>query len=140
MIVDRWNQITLNNLLGFLMDRTSFSFSDLITGYITHFDRNEKCFGIKTSDGREYTAYLSAMTYGRISQNLEEPYIDATSRFNELLHPGQHVFAYGVFYPKGDGHKFEVKSMVFPGKKPGNIAMRNKTGGLSKCDPLPIVI
>mgnify|MGYP005845779897 CR=1 FL=1 len=108
-----------NNLLGFLIDRTSFSFSDLITGYITHFDRNEKCFGIKTSDGREYTAYLSAMTYGRISQNLEEPYIDATSRFNELLHPGQHVFAYGVFYPKGDGHKFEVKSMVFPGEKTG---------------------
>ncbi len=50
---------------------------------------------------------------------MEEGYIDATSRFNELLEPGQHVFAYGVFYPKGDGHKFEVKSMVFPGDAPG---------------------
>ncbi|WRH67806.1 MAG: AGE family epimerase/isomerase [Planktothrix sp. GU0601_MAG3] len=34
----------------------------------------------------------------------------------ELLHPGQHVFAYGVFYPKEGSLKFEVKSMVFPGE------------------------
>lgn len=100
------------------MDRMSFSFSDTIAGYITSFNRAEKSFGIKTSDGREYTAYLSPNTWGRITQNLEESYIDATSRFNELLAPGQHVFAYGVFYPKGDGHKFEVKSMVFPGDAP----------------------
>lgn len=100
------------------MDRMSFSFSDTIAGYITSFNRSEKSFGIKTSDGREYTAYLSPTTWGRITQNLEEPYLDATSRFNELLTPGQHVFAYGVFYPKGEGHKFEVKSMVFPGDAP----------------------
>lgn len=101
------------------MDRMSFSFSDTIAGYITSFNRSEKSFGIKTSDGREYTAYLSPTTWGRVTQNLEESYIDATSRFNELLTPGQHVFAYGVFYPKGEGHKFEVKSMVFPGDAPG---------------------
>jgi hypothetical protein len=98
------------------MERMNFSFSDTIGGYITHFNRQEKSFGIKTSDGREYTAYLGPNTWGRIAQNLGESYMDATERFNELIHPGQHVFAYGVFYPKGDGHK-------------ENIAMMNPIGG-----------
>lgn len=100
------------------MERMNFTFSDTIGGYVTHFDRHNKCFGIKTSDGREYTAYLTSTTWGRIAQNLGESYIDATERLAELLAPGQHVFAYGVFYPQGDGHKFEVKSFVFPGEAP----------------------
>jgi len=98
------------------MERMNFSFSDMIGGYVTQFNRSEKSFGIKTSDGREYTAYLSPTTFGRITQNLEEPYLSATERFAELLHPGQHVFAYGVFYPQGEGHKFEAKSLVFAGE------------------------
>jgi mannose/cellobiose epimerase-like protein (N-acyl-D-glucosamine 2-epimerase family) len=101
------------------MEQMSFTFSDLISGYITEFNRAEKSFGIKTSDGREYQAYLTRVAYGRITYNLEEPYNDATGRFAELLTPGQHVFAYGTFYPKGDGHKFEVQSLVFPGDAPG---------------------
>jgi len=101
------------------MDHTSFSFSDTIAGYVTNFNRADKSFGIRTSDGREYTAYLTDTAYGRIYQNLEESYNDATSRFAELLSPGQHVFAYGIFYPQGEGHKFEVKSLVFPGETVG---------------------
>ncbi|MEB3190721.1 MAG: AGE family epimerase/isomerase [Snowella sp.] len=95
-----------------------FSFSDLIAGYVTHFNRSDKSFGIRTAEGRDYNAYLSPTVYGRISQNLEEGYIDATGQLNELLKPNQHVFAYGVFYPKGNDHKFEVKSLVFPGDSP----------------------
>ena len=101
------------------MERMSFSFSDTIAGYITHFNRTEKSFGIKTSDGREFKAYLTPTAWGRIAQNLGEPYIDATQQLAELLTPGQHIFAYGVFYPQGEGHKFEVKSFVFPGEAPG---------------------
>ncbi len=97
------------------MDHMSFSFSDTIAGYVTHFNRSEKSFGIKTSDDREFQAYLTPTTWGRIAQNLEEPYNDCTQRLAELLTPGQHVFAYGIFYPQGEGHKFEVKSFVFPG-------------------------
>jgi len=100
------------------MERMSFSFSDTITGYVTHFNRSEKSFGIKTSDGREYQAYLTPTAWGRIAQNLEEPYKDCTERLAELLKPGQHVFAYGIFYPHGEAHKFEVKSFVFPGDAP----------------------
>ena len=101
------------------MDHMSFSFSDTITGYVTNFNRSEKSFGIKTSHGREFQAYLTPTTWGRITQNLEEPYNDCTQRLAEMLTPGQHVFAYGVFYPQGEGYKFEVKSFVFPGEQPG---------------------
>ncbi len=101
-----------------MASQIEFSFSDLIAGYVTSFNRSDKSFNVKTSDKREFTIHLSPTTYGRISQNLEESYLDATAQLNELLTPGQHVFAYGVFYPKGDDHKFEAKYLVFPGDAP----------------------
>ncbi|BAT56918.1 unknown protein (plasmid) [Nostoc sp. NIES-3756] len=100
------------------MDHMSFSFSDTIAGYVTQFNRNDKSFGIKTSDGREYRASLTPTSYGRITQNLGEPYLDCTNRLAEMLTPGQHVFAYGVFYPHGQEYKFEVQFLVFPGDAP----------------------
>ncbi|WP_202895706.1 hypothetical protein [Iningainema tapete] len=101
------------------MEHMSFSFADAIAGYVTYFNRSERCFGVRTSHGREYQAYLTPSAYGRITQNLEEPYNDCTARFGEMLSPGQHVFAYGIFYPQGQEYKFEVKSVVFPGDAPG---------------------
>jgi mannose/cellobiose epimerase-like protein (N-acyl-D-glucosamine 2-epimerase family) len=102
------------------MDRVQFSFSDSIAGYVTSFNRTEKTFGLRTSDGREFQAYLTPTVYARITHNLEEPYNDCTGRLAELLTPGQHVFAYGVYYPQGNGFKFEVKSLVFPGEQVEN--------------------
>ncbi len=100
------------------MDHTSFTFSDTISGYVTSFDRSEKSFGLKTSDDREYKVNLTPTTYGRITFNLEDSYNDCTGRFAELLVPGQHVYAYGVFYPKGDGHRFDANFLVLPGESP----------------------
>jgi mannose/cellobiose epimerase-like protein (N-acyl-D-glucosamine 2-epimerase family) len=98
------------------MDHMSFSFSDTIAGYVTQFDRAAQRFGVKTSDGKEFQINLTPTTYGRIAQNLEEPYNDCTSRFAELLKPGQHVFVYGVFYPQGTEYRFDANWMVFPGE------------------------
>jgi mannose/cellobiose epimerase-like protein (N-acyl-D-glucosamine 2-epimerase family) len=100
------------------MDRMSFSFADTIAGYVTYFNSSEKSFGIKTSNGHEFKAYLTQMTYGRITHNLEELPQDCSSQFDKMLTPGQHVFAYGIFYPHGQGHKFDVKFLVFPGDVP----------------------
>jgi hypothetical protein len=101
------------------VNKLSFTFSDLITGYVTRFNRAQKTFGLRTSDGRDFEATLTPSTYARISQNLEEPYQDCTARIGEMLEDGQYVFAYGVFYPTADGTRFEVKSLVFPGEKAG---------------------
>jgi mannose/cellobiose epimerase-like protein (N-acyl-D-glucosamine 2-epimerase family) len=96
----------------------AFTFSDLITGYVTYFNRTDMEFGIRTSDGRDFSAKLTPSTFGRIAQNLEEPYQDCTGRLGEMLEVGQHVFAYGAFYPEGGQISFEAKSLVFPGGRP----------------------
>ena len=99
------------------MNPVNFTFSDTIAGYVTAYDDTKRTFGLKTSDGREYTAKLTPSSYARIAQNLEEGYQDATGRFAELLTPGQFVHAYGIFYPlqSGDGYEFDVQFVVFPG-------------------------
>jgi len=99
------------------VNKIDFSFSDTITGYVTHFNRAEMTFGISTSDGRQFTAKLTPTVYARITQNLNEPYQDATARIGQLLTPGQMIFAYGIFFPEGDDAKFEVKSIIFPGNE-----------------------
>ena len=101
------------------MNELSFTFSDTIAGYVTKFNRSEKRFGIRTSDGREFEAALTPVTFGRISQNLDEAYHDATMRLAEMLEPGMFVFASGVFYPEDGQVKFEAKSLVFPGEQSG---------------------
>jgi mannose/cellobiose epimerase-like protein (N-acyl-D-glucosamine 2-epimerase family) len=101
------------------MNNMDFSFADTIAGYVTSFNRSEKSFGLRTSDGREFKAYLTPTTFARFAYNLDESYADATGMMVELLSKDQFVFAYGVFYPENGGHKFEVKSMIFPGAGAG---------------------
>ncbi len=96
------------------MNSIDFPFSDLIAGYVTHFDRDNDIFGIKTSDGREFQAMLTPMTYAKLIQNLDEPYPDATGTMRSLLDPGRYLFTYGVFYP--DSPKFEAKQIIFVGR------------------------
>ena len=100
------------------MNLPSFTWSDTVSGYVKESNFSQRNFVLETSDGREYTAYLTEGAYARITQNLGEAYEDCTSRIRELLEPGQLVHAYGVFYPESDELRFEVKSMVFPGNGP----------------------
>ncbi len=101
------------------MGQLKFTFSDTIAGYVTSFNRTERSFGLKTSEGKEYTLFITPMTYAKVTQNLDEGYIDATGRLAELLDEGNLVYAYCIFYPKGDDYRIEVKSMIFPGNNVG---------------------
>lgn len=92
-----------------------YSYSDTIAGYVTQMDRAERCFDLRTSDGRDFRIYLTPMIYARISENLEEPYQDCTARIGQMLQPGQHVYAYCTFYPQAGELRAEAKSLVFPG-------------------------
>jgi mannose/cellobiose epimerase-like protein (N-acyl-D-glucosamine 2-epimerase family) len=100
----------------------NFTFSDTIAGYVTGFNSVERWFTVSTSDRREFKIFLSSTTSGRIVQNLNEQYIDASGIFNLLLVLNrQFVFVYGIFYPREDGDfKIEAEWLVFPGKGPGN--------------------
>ncbi len=97
------------------MGNNNFSYSDLIAGYVTDYDSQTDIFGLKTSDGRIFKAQLSAMTYAKIIQNLDQGYPDATGNMRSMLTPGRYLFSYGIFYPDSD--KFEVKQIVFVGSQ-----------------------
>ncbi|KST65748.1 AGE family epimerase/isomerase [Mastigocoleus testarum] len=98
-----------------MTERVDFSFSDLIAGYVTHYDPESDVFGLKTSDGREFKVKLSPMAYAKVIQNFDEGYPDATGNMRAMLVPGRYLFAYGVFYP--DSSTFDAKQIVFTGRK-----------------------
>lgn len=98
------------------MPQITFPFSDLIAGYITHVDPETEIFGLKTSDGREFSVKLSSLAYAKVIQNFDEGYPDATGSMRSWLTLGRFLYVYGVFYPDSD--VFDGKQVVFAGKKP----------------------
>jgi mannose/cellobiose epimerase-like protein (N-acyl-D-glucosamine 2-epimerase family) len=97
------------------MIKVDFSFSDLIAGYVINYDSNSDIVTLKTSDGREFKAQISAMAFAKLIQNFDEGYPDATGSIRSMLAPGRFLFAYGVFYP--DKEIFDIKQIVFVGRK-----------------------
>ncbi len=91
-----------------------FTFSDTIAGYVTGYDEETDSFGLRTSDGREFRAYMTKNTYSQAMRNFGEAYLDTTGQMRDLLVPDRYLFAYGIFYPEGGELRYEVKSIIFP--------------------------
>ena len=98
------------------MNELRFTFSDTIAGYVTTFDQAAGRFGLRTSDGREFTVHLTDTMSAELVRNLDEPYADASALVTQMLVPGRFLFAYGIFYPEGGSHTFEAKRLVFVGR------------------------
>ncbi|HRX59764.1 MAG TPA: N-acyl-D-glucosamine 2-epimerase [Candidatus Competibacter sp.] len=100
------------------MNKIDFTFSDLIAGYVTGYDKASDSFGLKTSDGREFTVHIAVNCYAELVRNLGEAFHDASGTLRGMLVPGRFLFAYGVFYPDGAGndHPFDAKHIVFLGR------------------------
>ena len=92
-----------------------FSFSEMIAGYIKQADIQNNEYQIETSNGELFTFKVTDNTYAEVIRNLGESYMDCTGNMRQMLVPGRHVFAYGVFYPDSK-NMFEVKHFVFSGK------------------------
>jgi mannose/cellobiose epimerase-like protein (N-acyl-D-glucosamine 2-epimerase family) len=99
------------------MNDLKFSFSDTIAGYVTTYDKGKDAFGLKTADGREFQIELTPTTYAELVRNLGEAWHDATGPMREMLVPGRFLYAYGIFYPEKSGARFEVKHLIFLGRK-----------------------
>ena len=99
------------------MNKIDFTFSDLIAGYVTYFDKAKDAFGLETSGGKAFLVNLTPTVYGEIIRNLGEDYQDPGGDLRKMLVPGRYLFVYGIFYPDGveDEHGFEAKHIVFPG-------------------------
>lgn len=98
------------------MNELNFSFSDLISGYVSNYNPTDQIVDLHASDGRAYRGQLTANTYAKQTQNLKEGWLDRGGQLAELLVPGQMVFLYGTFFPESD-IKFEVNYVVFAGDR-----------------------
>ena len=101
-----------------MANEINFTFSDLISGYVTGFDQAADAFSVKTTDGREFRISLTDNTYAEIVRNLGEGWQDA-GNWRNMLSPGRYVYAYGIYFPEGGENKFEAKHIVFPGRGAG---------------------
>jgi putative intracellular protease/amidase/mannose/cellobiose epimerase-like protein (N-acyl-D-glucosamine 2-epimerase family) len=99
--------------------RPDFSFSDLVAGYVTSFDAATRRLELRTSDDRPIGMTLSPTVSAEFLRNLGAPYLDASGHLAELLTPGQHVFAYGIFYPEHGAYQVEATRLVFLGRQVG---------------------
>jgi mannose/cellobiose epimerase-like protein (N-acyl-D-glucosamine 2-epimerase family)/anti-anti-sigma regulatory factor len=99
------------------MEKMHFTFSDTIAGYVTSTDTSKKTFGLKTSDGREFQVKLTDTTYGELVRNLGEPFQDPGVPLETMISPDRYLFAYGSFYPEGGDYTFEVKHIIYVGRK-----------------------
>src|SRR3954453_584074 len=98
------------------LERITFSFSDLVAGYVIDVDGERHTFRVRTTDNREFPIQLKANTYAQMTRNLGEPYIDCTGIMQEMLVPGRYVYTYGIFYPQGGAHVFEAQFLLFVGR------------------------
>ena len=99
------------------MNDMSFTFSDLVSGYVTQFDRGTDTYTVKTSGGQEFQIKLKSNTYAQVVRNLGDPYQDSTGQMRDMLVPGRFLFTYGIFYPEASGLVFEAQFILFVGRK-----------------------
>ena len=103
----------------------SFSFSDLISGYVEKFNWEARSFVMRTSDGRPFDVKLTDNTAAELLRNLGEPYVDCTGQMADMLANGRFVFAYGIHYPES-GKPFEAKHLVFVGRAETQFQFENQ--------------
>ena len=117
------------------MNCIDFSFSDLISGYVSSYNSSDRIIDLITSDGRAYRAKLTSNTYAKQTQNLQEGWIDRGGELDQLLVPGQMIFAYGTFFPE-DETSFEVNYIVFAGEENNSYRYKEKSWWVSQIDSI----
>jgi mannose/cellobiose epimerase-like protein (N-acyl-D-glucosamine 2-epimerase family) len=99
-----------------MTDILKFTLSDTIAGYVISYDEDQNSFVLRTTDGRDFTVYLTPTTFANVVRNFGEDYQDVTGELGDMLYPGRYLFAQGIYYPEHGGHRFEVKEIVLPGR------------------------
>ncbi|MDF5752074.1 AGE family epimerase/isomerase [Spongiactinospora sp. TRM90649] len=94
-----------------------FRFSDLLAGRVGSPVDAQGTFSLTTADGREFRVTMDGNTSAEVLRNLEHPYLDASSHRDDMVVPGRHLFAYGVFTPRADGLAFAAKRVIFLGRQ-----------------------
>ncbi|HLZ62924.1 MAG TPA: AGE family epimerase/isomerase [Ktedonosporobacter sp.] len=95
-------------------DKTRFTCSDIVAGYVTT-PVESSAFRLKTTDDREYEIRLTDSTYAEVLRNLGEYYHDPGMALLDLIKPGRYLFVYSLIYPEQNDWIFEAKHIVAVG-------------------------
>src|ERR1700730_10677458 len=98
------------------VEKMQFTFSDMIAGYVTSFEKGKKIFTLKTAENQEFQIKLTDTTYAELLRNLGEPFQDPGVALENLLMPGRYLFACGIFYPEKGVLRFEAKRIILAGR------------------------
>ena len=110
-------QKSVKGTRSYLMDKMHFTFSDLISGYVTQYEWEKRnFFMMKTSDGREFEVKIGDNCFAELLRNLGDAFIDCTGQMQDMLAPGRYLFAYGTFFNEKEDWNFEAKHLVFVGR------------------------
>lgn len=119
-----------------MRNEPNFRFSDTVAGRVKTSVGPDGTFDIDTADGRTYTVRVDENTAAELVRNLQDPYLDASGHRNDLIVPGQQLFAYGVFTPESDGFSFAAKRLVFMGSRPGEYRFEQPDWWVHQIDRL----
>ena len=117
-------------------NRLSFTFSDLIAGYVVAPLGDGQMFTMRTSDGRLFEVKLGANLYAQMVRNLGEPWQDCTGLIRTMLVTDRFLYAYGIFYPEDDATKFEAKELKFVGRTPKDFVFEKPSWWVHQIDEL----
>jgi mannose/cellobiose epimerase-like protein (N-acyl-D-glucosamine 2-epimerase family) len=99
-----------------MTETIKFTVSDTIAGYVVSYDEDQNSFVLRTTDGRDFTVYVTPTTGGNVTRNFGDDYQDVSGQLADMLYPGRYLFVYGIYYPEHGGHRFEGKRIAFPGR------------------------
>ncbi|OKJ11717.1 AGE family epimerase/isomerase [Kitasatospora sp. CB01950] len=100
-------------------------YSDSIAGYVTNYDPAHDRFGLRTSDGREFTIHLNGFLSSEIVRNLGDGPRDTGEATRDMLAEGRYVFVYGLFYRWDGGERIEARQITFPETSRGNYVFEH---------------
>ncbi|GGZ97822.1 AGE family epimerase/isomerase [Streptomyces echinoruber] len=104
---------------------TRRSYSDSVAGYITVHEPAHERFGLRTTDGREFTVHLDGLLGSQIVRNLGEPPRDTSAATLDMLVEGRYVFVHGIFYEWTGGMRIEARTLTFPERRRGSYVFED---------------
>ncbi|GAA5015760.1 AGE family epimerase/isomerase [Kitasatospora paranensis] len=105
--------------------QTRRTYSDSIAGYVTAYEPGHDRFGLRTSDGREFTIHLNGLLGSEIVRNLGDEPRDTGDATRDMLAEGRYVFVYGLFYQWDGGERIEARQIVFPETSRGSYVFED---------------
>ncbi|WP_457029263.1 AGE family epimerase/isomerase [Kitasatospora sp. P5_F3] len=98
---------------------TRRTYSDSIAGYVTSYEPTRERFGLRTSDGREFTIHLDGFLGSQIVRNLGDEVRDTSGATRDMLAEGRYVFVHGLFHQWEGGERIEARQITFPEESRG---------------------